>query len=98
MAYVTKLAASVEILWQIHILTAKYKTFIVHSILPTNVQTARDLAKRGAQIIVGCRSRQRGEAAVKEIISTSGNSKVSAKKPSLGIVNMRQLEGGDGGA
>ena len=35
MAYVTKLAASVEIPWQIHILTAKYKTFIVHTILPT---------------------------------------------------------------
>jgi len=40
------------------------------------LETARDLAKRGALIIVGCRSRQRGEAAVKEIISTSGNSKV----------------------
>jgi len=40
------------------------------------LETARDLAKRGAQIIVGCRSRQRGEAAVKEIINTSGNSKV----------------------
>ena len=35
MAYVTKLAASVEILWQIHILAAEYKTFIFHTILPT---------------------------------------------------------------
>merc|ERR1711971_1441216 len=40
------------------------------------LETARDLAKRGALIIVGCRSRQRGEAAVKEIVNASGNSKV----------------------
>jgi len=40
------------------------------------LETARDLAKRGAQIIVGCRSRQRGEAAVNEIVSKSCNSKV----------------------
>ena len=31
-------------------------------------------------IIVGCRSRQRGEAAVKEIINTSGNSKVFGQR------------------
>jgi len=40
------------------------------------LETARDLAKRGAKIIVGCRSRERGEAAVKEIVASSGNNNV----------------------
>ena len=42
----------------------------------SHLQTARDLAKRGAKIIVGCRSRERGEAAVKEIIASSGNNNI----------------------
>merc|ERR1712055_736112 len=45
------------------------------------LETARDLAKRGALIIVGCRSRRRGEAAIKEIVRTSGISKVVAGRP-----------------
>jgi len=47
------------------------------------LETARDLAKRGAVIIVGCRSRQRGEAAVKEIVRTSGNPKVEMEELDL---------------
>lgn len=40
------------------------------------LETARDLAARGATVILGCRSRQRGEAAVREVIGSSGNTGV----------------------
>merc|ERR1711962_1382109 len=40
------------------------------------LETARDLAARGARVILGCRSKQRGEIAVKDIIDSTGNSGV----------------------
>ena len=39
-------------------------------------QTARELAHRGAFLILGCRSRLRGLKAVKEIMASTGNSRV----------------------
>ena len=39
-------------------------------------QTARDLAQRGAYLILGCRSRLKGLKAVKEIAMSTGNSRV----------------------
>ena len=46
---------------------------ILKKILP---QTARELAHRGAFLILGCRSRLRGLKAVKEIVASTGNSRV----------------------
>jgi len=40
------------------------------------LETARDLAARGARVILGCRSKQRGQIAVKDIIDSTGNSGV----------------------
>jgi len=40
------------------------------------LETARDLASRGAKVILGCRNRERGEGAVKDIITSTGNSMV----------------------
>ena len=39
-------------------------------------QTARELAQRGAFLILGCRSRLRGLKAVKEIVASTGNTRV----------------------
>ncbi|KAF3700708.1 Dehydrogenase/reductase SDR family member 13 [Channa argus] len=38
--------------------------------------TAKDLARRGARVILACRDRQRAEAAVQEIIKDTGNNQV----------------------
>jgi len=40
------------------------------------LETARDLASRGARVIMGCRNRDRGERAVKDVITSTGNSMV----------------------
>lgn len=40
------------------------------------LETARDLASRGATLVLGCRSRERGEAAVRDIVATTGNTQV----------------------
>ena len=40
-------------------------------------ETAKDLAARGARVIIGCRSRVRGEEAVRKIIASTGNKEVS---------------------
>ena len=40
-------------------------------------ETARELARMGAQVILGCRSTDRGEAAMHEIIATTGNKRVT---------------------
>jgi len=40
------------------------------------LETARGLAERGARVILGCRNKQRGEAAVSSIISSTGNKMV----------------------
>ncbi|KAK3583185.1 hypothetical protein CHS0354_025704 [Potamilus streckersoni] len=39
-------------------------------------ETAIDLARRGARVILGCRSEDRARAAVRDIIAKTGNSKV----------------------
>ncbi|XP_032906380.1 retinol dehydrogenase 12-like isoform X1 [Amblyraja radiata] len=46
-------------------------------------ETARDLAKRGAHIIIACRDIEKGDAAMKEIIKQSGNSNIMVKKLDL---------------
>jgi len=40
------------------------------------LETARGLASRGARVILACRNKQRGEAAVNNIISSTGNKNV----------------------
>jgi len=40
------------------------------------LETGRELARRGARVILGCRNKQRGEAAVTNIISSTGNKNV----------------------
>ena len=40
------------------------------------LETARELAQRGAILVIGCRSKTRGEAAVADIITTTKNSRV----------------------
>ncbi|XP_076146240.1 retinol dehydrogenase 12 isoform X1 [Alosa pseudoharengus] len=46
-------------------------------------ETARDLAKRGARIIMACRDLERGEWAREEIVEDSGNQNVVLKKLDL---------------
>lgn len=46
-------------------------------------ETALDLAKRGARIIMACRDMEKAEAAMKEIIEGSGNENVVCKKLDL---------------
>ncbi|XP_051872185.1 retinol dehydrogenase 12-like [Pristis pectinata] len=52
-------------------------------------ETARDLAKRGAQIILACRDTEKGDAAAKEIIEESGNSNIVVKK--LNLANTKSV-------
>jgi len=40
------------------------------------LETAKELARRGATLILGCRSRERGETAVREIVASSSNTRV----------------------
>lgn len=46
-------------------------------------ETARDLAKRGARVILACRDVEKAEAARKELVEDSGNSNIVAKKMDL---------------
>ncbi|XP_076592082.1 dehydrogenase/reductase SDR family member 13-like [Chaetodon auriga] len=46
--------------------------------------TAIDVAKRGARVILACRSKQRGEAALKEVMRESGSNKVVFMQLDLG--------------
>ncbi|XP_026056760.1 retinol dehydrogenase 12 [Carassius auratus] len=46
-------------------------------------ETARDLAKRGARVIMACRDLERAEAARKELIEDSGNQKIVVNKLDL---------------
>eukprot|EP00062_Callorhinchus_milii_P021489 gi/632978263/ref/XP_007905811.1/ PREDICTED: retinol dehydrogenase 11-like isoform X2 [Callorhinchus milii] len=46
-------------------------------------ETARDLAKRGARIIIACRDMEKGTAAVKELVEDSGNESIIVKKLDL---------------
>jgi NAD(P)-dependent dehydrogenase (short-subunit alcohol dehydrogenase family) len=40
-------------------------------------ETARELTRMGAEVILGCRSKERGEAAANEIIETTGRNGVA---------------------
>ncbi|XP_026871976.2 retinol dehydrogenase 12-like isoform X1 [Electrophorus electricus] len=46
-------------------------------------ETAIDLAKRGARVIMGCRDMEKADAALKEIIKLSGNQNIISKKLDL---------------
>ncbi|XP_023127113.1 retinol dehydrogenase 12-like [Amphiprion ocellaris] len=46
-------------------------------------ETAKDLAKRGAKIIIACRDMEKAQEALKEIIETSGNDNVKCMKLDL---------------
>ncbi|XP_076590588.1 dehydrogenase/reductase SDR family member 13-like [Chaetodon auriga] len=46
--------------------------------------TAIDVAKRGARVILACRSKQRGEAALKEVMRESGSNQVVFMQLNLG--------------
>jgi len=39
-------------------------------------ETAKDLARRGAKVVLACRSKERGSKAVKDIIKASGNKQI----------------------
>jgi len=43
------------------------------------LETARGLAERGARVIIGCRSKQKGVAAVQDIMKTTGSNHVEFK-------------------
>ncbi|KAL0849726.1 hypothetical protein ABMA28_011684 [Loxostege sticticalis] len=47
------------------------------------LETARDLARRGATVIIASRNVEKSEAAVKDIIKTTGNTKVHFKRLNL---------------
>lgn len=58
-------------------------------------ETAIDLAKRGAKIIIACRDMEKAEAAVKEIIDKSDNQNVICKKLDLAdIKSIREFAEG----
>jgi NAD(P)-dependent dehydrogenase (short-subunit alcohol dehydrogenase family) len=46
-------------------------------------ETAREIARKGAQVILGCRSKVRGEAARSEIVETTGSSGVTVMEVDL---------------
>ncbi|XP_008293502.1 retinol dehydrogenase 12-like [Stegastes partitus] len=46
-------------------------------------ETAKDLAKRGAKVIIACRDMEKGQEALKEIIETSGSDNVKCMKLDL---------------
>ena len=46
-------------------------------------ETARELARMGAEVILGCRSKERGEAAANEIIETTGRNGVTVMEVDL---------------
>jgi NAD(P)-dependent dehydrogenase (short-subunit alcohol dehydrogenase family) len=47
-------------------------------------ETARGLAQKGATVILACRSLEKGEEAVKDIVATTGNQQVEAMALDLG--------------
>lgn len=49
-------------------------------------ETARELARMGAQVILACRSRKRGEAARTEIIETTGSNDVTVMQVDLSLL------------
>ncbi|XP_034022491.1 retinol dehydrogenase 12, like [Thalassophryne amazonica] len=52
-------------------------------------ETALDLAKRGAKVIMACRDMEKAEAAVKEVIEQSGNQNVTCMK--LDLANSKSI-------
>ena len=53
-------------------------------------ETAMDLAKRGARVIMACRDLNKGEAALKDIVEKSGNTKVTLRQ--LDLASMRSID------
>jgi retinol dehydrogenase 14 len=46
-------------------------------------ETARELARMGAEVVLGCRSTQLGEAAAHEIVQTTGSTRVTVMQVDL---------------
>ena len=58
-------------------------------------ETAMDLATRGAKVIIGCRNLEKGQAAVQEIQTRSGNENVFVEKLDLSsLASVRQFADG----
>lgn len=58
-------------------------------------ETAVDLAARGAKVIIGCRNLEKGQAAVQEIQTRSGNGNVFVEKLDLSaLASVRQFANG----
>ena len=47
------------------------------------LETARDLASRGARVILGCRNMSRGIAACKDIVATTGSENLIVRRLDL---------------
>ena len=56
------------------------------------LETARDLSRRGARVILGCRNMNKGISAAQDIVKSSGNKNIEVKKLDLSsMATVRQF-------